>query len=973
MDPGGRSWRRLGVALGLVLSVAVVAAIYHDRTTRIEAAERRALGVAKGIDRLLFYEIRNLERALRGMASVADGFAAQGGAAGPWDIASEIRGVIGRNSEIQDIDLYARDGTPIRVGVSIDTAPASLPRFEDRDFLVGDLQSGGRGEPVLPLYLLTPEHHVLAARLRTSELSRMLEGADIGTWGSAVILDEGGRILARTGNSHRFTGRVVDVPSLGRGGTAQATLISPLDGVKRRASFTSTSQYPFIVAVGIAEREVLAAWWNYSGAVALFLLVYWTGFFYYTYALERTERARVATQAELLRHADWLSKAQDASHAGVWALDIERELVRATAQAASLFGFAPRDAVIPLEDFFSRMHEDDRHPVQVQLSDALADQRSFRSEYRVVLPTGETRWIEAAGAMVGLNEGGQLMTGTIVDITERREASAQVERAERQFRELFDRNPLPFWVFDGSTLRFLAVNQAAVDRYGFTTEEFLAMSILDIRPEQERADVIDDAMRLNGRGDPGRVWVHRRKDGSTLFVRVYSSDIVFDGRTARLVLAEDVTERVEHERLLAWRATHEESIGLLKLSALTAEVDAWRAQQAAAFAVVYVQLRDLEIVAPTLGRRLGLTLLTDIADRLARIGAAHGPVAYVPSDAFVLVAKDAAQAGILCAAIAHALSLPVEFEGGSYRVDGSLGVAHAATGDPSPAEQVVDHAALAALESRATGQKEVAYSEGMAEIAAHRLAMVEGLRAAIAAGTLDLHLQPIVDIASGKVVAAEALLRWHSPRWGHVSPATFVPLAEESGLIVPLGCWVIEQAARARAQLRAQGHGDIAVAINVSAQQLSAGGVAEWLTRVAGEHGLDGRGFHVEITETAMMRSPEEVRRSLEALRDADVCISVDDFGTGFSSMTYLRELPLDYLKLDRSFVRNVHCDQRNAAICRALIELAHGIGLKVIAEGVEVESEFHWLQQHGCDQAQGYLLGRPAPLDTLMGRLPSA
>lgn len=973
MDPGGRSWRRLGVALGLVLSMSVVVAIHHDRTTRIEAAERRALGVAKGIDQLLFYEIRNLERALRGMASAADGYAAQGSATGPWDIASEIRGVIARNTELQDIDIYARDGTPIRVGVSIDSAPATMPRFEGRDFLVGDLQAGGRGEPVLPLFLRTPEHYVLVARLRTSELSRMLDGADIGTKGSAVILDTGGRILARTGNSHRFTGRVVEVPSLGRGGTAQATLVSPLDGVKRRASFTSTSQYPFVVAVGIAEQEVLDAWWNYTGAVALFLLAYWVGFFYYTHALERTELARAATQAELLRHADWLTKAQDASHAGVWALDIDRELVRATAQAASLFGFAPRDAVIPLEDFFSRMHVDDRHPVQVQLSDAMSGQGSFRSEYRVVLPAGGIRWIEAAGAMVGLDEGGQLMTGTIVDITERREASAHVERTERQFRELFDRNPLPFWVFDGSKLRFLAVNQAAVVRYGYTAEEFLAMSILDIRPEDERADVIDDAMRLNGRGSPDRIWVHRRKDGSTLFARVHTSDIVFDGRSARLVLAEDVTERVEHERSLAWRATHEESIGLLKLSALTAEVDAWRAQEASAFAVVYVQLRDLEIVAPTLGRRLGLALLMEIADRLVRIGAANGLVAYVPSDAFVLVAKNAAQAGSLCAEITHALSMPVEFEGGNYRVDGSIGVAHAPASDPSPAEQVVDHAALAALESRATGQKEVAYTEGMAEIAAHRLAILEGLRAAIASETLDLHFQPIVDIASGKVVAAEALLRWHSTRWGPVSPAMFVPLAEESGLIVPLGRWVIKQAARARARLREEGHEDIAVAINVSAQQLSAGGVAEWLTRAAGEHGLNASGFHVEITETAMMRNPEKVRRSLDALRDADVRISVDDFGTGFSSMTYLRELPLDYLKLDRSFVHSVHEDPRNAAICRALIELAKGIGLKVVAEGVEVEKELDWLQRNGCDQAQGYLVGKPAPLEILIARLATA
>lgn len=427
---------------------------------------------------------------------------------------------------------------------------------------------------------------------------------------------------------------------------------------------------------------------------------------------------------------------------------------------------------------------------------------------------------------------------------------------------------------------------------------------------------------------------------------------------------------MEHEEALAWRATHEETSGLLKLSALLVELEGLRSNQATAFAAVYVQVRDLEVVAPTLGRRLGLALLTGIAERLSDIGRDHGPVAYVPSDAFVLVSTDPDRVSQLCEAISNALAVPLEFEGGSYRVEASIGVAVADAEDPSTAEQVVDHAALAALEARNTGQREVAYYEGMAEQSARRLAMVGSLREAIATGELHLHFQPIIELATGRVVATEALLRWRSAQWGDVSPAVFVPLAEESGLIVPLGCWVIEQAARASAALCTKRVREIPISVNVSAQQLSAGGVAEWLTRVASEHGLQGGHFHVEITETAMMQRPDLVRRSLEALRHADVCISVDDFGTGFSSMNYLRELPLDYLKLDRSFVTGVHQDIRNAAICKALIDLAKGLGLRVIAEGVEDPRELEWLALNGCDQAQGYLMGRPMPLEALMERL---
>ena len=970
-DATGPSWRRLGIVVGLILTGVMLAAILHDRATRVEAAQRHALGMAQGIDRLLHYELRHIERALRGLGRAADSYAAAKDASGTWDFASEIRDLIARNAEIQDVDLYANDGSPIRLGVGAGTsARIVVPPGNARGLRVGTLRWGGPGEPILPLFLKTPEDHWLVARLRTSELARMLEGTEVGAHGSAAILDTAGRVLARTGESGRYVGKVVDVPVLAKAGSTHVLLVSPLDGVKRHAGFTSTSGYPFIASVGLAERDVLASWWNYSVAVVLCLVAYWLVFAYFSRALVRTERARAVTQAELLRHADWLSKAQDASHAGVWALDEERERVRATAQAASLFGFAEKDALIPLEDFFMRMHEDDRRGVQATFSDALAAGRSFRAEYRVVLPGGAIRWIEASGAMVALASGAQQMTGTIVDVTGRQEARAQLERAERQFRELFDRNPLPFWVFDAASLRFLAVNQAAVARYGYTREEFLYMSILDIRPEEDRDAVIDDLLRPVDVPSDDRVWVHRRKDGSTLFVRVYGSAISFDGKAARLVLAEDVTERVEHEQALAWRATHEETSGLLKLSALLVEVEALRVRTATGFAAVYVQVRDLEVVAPTLGRRLGLALLTEIADRLSGIGQHHGPVAYVPSDAFVLVSTDPARTPQLCEAISSALAVPVEFEGGSYRVEASIGVATADEGNVSTAEQVVDHAALAALEARNTGQREVAYYEGMAEQSARRLAMVGDLREAIAANELHLHFQPIIELATGRIVAAETLLRWRSARWGEVSPAVFVPLAEESGLIVPLGCWVIEQAANAVAALRAKRVREVPLSVNVSAQQLSAGGVAEWLTRVAGERGLKGGHFHVEITETAMMRRPDQVRRSLDALRRADVCISVDDFGTGFSSMTYLRELPLDSLKLDRSFVAGVHQDIRNAAICKALIELAKGLGLRVIAEGVEDPRELEWLAFNGCDQAQGYLMGRPMPLEALMERL---
>jgi len=964
------AFRRFGILLGLALTVALLAAIVHDRGTRVDAAERHSLAVAVGIDRLLHYEIRHLERALRGMAGDADGYVRDYPSQSTWDISSAIRAVISRNAELQDIDLYDREGKPIRRGVSEYSSLANFqPPPGEGDLRTGRLQRQGHSHPVVPLALRTPDGNWLVARLRTGELQRLLEGLDIGQLGSAAILDRDGYLLARQGEAGDI-GKRMDIPLLAAGGTTQARRVSPLDQVRRYASFTSTSGYPFVVAVGIAEREVLAPWWNYVISASLLLVFYWLGAAYLVRRLLSSETARLATQGELVRHADWLAKAQEASRAGVWALELEQEKVRASAQAAALFGFDKKPDLIALEDFFERMHDEDRERVSREFSESLSSGQSFHSEYRVVLPDRRIRWISARGARVDGEAGKPLMTGTIVDITERRESQTQIERAEMQFRELFDLNPLPFWVFDLESLRFLAVNEAAIRKYGYSREEFLGMTILQIRSPEEQAEVLKSVHDIAEPRESENVWIHYSRDGRPMYVRVHSSSIQFDGRPARLVLAEDVSERVAYEEELAWRATHDESTGLLKLRALIKQVDARSQNWHTPYGAAYLQLRDLEVVSPTLGRRMGEAILAEISRRLSGVASAYGPAAYLPSDSFVLVARDARQTGRLVADVVRALAEPVEFEGGSHRVEAWIGVAHSPGVVPGVAEQVVDHAALAALHSRNENEAATEFRLEMTEQAAERLETLSRLRRAIAGNEFELFFQPVTCLTTGNVVAMEALLRWRQHDGSYVPPAYFVPLAEESGLIAPIGDWVLEHAARARARLGAAGWDEIAIAVNVSAVQFLQGSLPATLRQVLRRHGLPRGALHVELTETAMLKSRETVRSSLEELQREGVCISIDDFGTGFSSMAYLRDLPLDYLKIDRSFVVGVHRDEKNASICRALIALGRGLGLRTIAEGVEEAGEFDWLRDNACDYVQGFHVARPAPLEAVMERL---
>ncbi len=963
--------RHIGIALGLALTFGLLAAVLHDRSTRIEAAERHSLAVAEGVDRLLHYEIRHLERALRGMASDADGYAREYPAQGTWDISAVIRSVISRNAELQDVDLYGPGGEPIREGVTENgAAPFQVPG-DTAGLHVGGLQVHGHAQPVVPLALRTTDGNWLVARLRTDELQRILEGLDIGRWGSAAILDASGIVLARRGTGGGHVGRRIRIPEgLATDTTVQVPLASQLDGIKRFASFTSTSGYRFVVAVGIAEREVLAPWWNYVFTAVAVLFLYWIGMVLLMRRLVSSEASRERTQAELMRQADWLVKAQDASRAGVWALELDQEKVRASAQAAALFGFPGEAALIPLEDFFERMHEDDRLRVHDEFSESLASGGPFHSEYRIVLPERGCRWISARGARVDDGAGKPLMTGTIIDITERRENLARLERAEQEFRELFDLNPLPFWVFDVRSLRFLAVNEAAIRKYGYSRDEFLTMTILQIRAPEDHAAVrvsVGDAMEPR---ESERVWLHYARDGRPMYVRVHSSSIQFDGQAARLVLAEDVSERVAYEEDLAWRATHDESTGMLKLRALMAQVDerspAWETD----YGVAYVQLRDLEIVSPTLGRRMGEAILAEVSRRLERLARGYGTVAYLPSDSFVLVATKGASTKAMASAVLDTLADPVEFEGGSHRVDAWIGLARSSGVEHAGAEQVIDDAALAALHARNENQPAAPFRKEMAEQATERLAMLSRLRSALERDEFELFFQPIASLATGWIVAVESLLRWRQADGTHVPPSSFIPLSEESGLIIPIGEWVLDRAAAARARLQAAGFDEVAVAVNVSAVQFLGGRLPSSLRRAIDRYHLRAGALHVELTETAMLKGRETVRASLEELQREGVCVSIDDFGTGFSSMAYLRDLPLDYLKIDRSFVVGVHRDERNASICRALIALAQGLNLRTIAEGVEEREELEWLRTNGCDQVQGYYVARPMALDDLFERL---
>lgn len=539
-------------------------------------------------------------------------------------------------------------------------------------------------------------------------------------------------------------------------------------------------------------------------------------------------------------------------------------------------------------------------------------------------------------------------------------------RAEKQFETIFEHNPLPAWVFDTATLRFLAVNCAAARDYGYTREEFLAMTLMDVRPPEQRDALLEDLSQLP-RPDytDAKVWLHRRKDGSRLDVRIHAANIDFQGRAARLIVAEDVTAMFAANRELEYRATHRMSSGLWNANTLTRAMDAWPGPSRVACAVV----RGLDLVEDSLGPAARAGALEAIAARLAGLGRHYGGIAHQRDTEFTLAIAQPERWAEALDSLREALLQPVESDDGLHQFEAWIGTADL-PGDADDPAEALPLARIAAHVARAEGVPVLAWQPAMSQEAGRRLAMVARIRHAIAHDGFALAFQPIHRISDGAVLGLEALLRWPQEDGSFVPPLEFIPLAEDTGLIVPLGGWVLREAAKASRRLADAGFASLHVAVNVSHAQIANCDFAAEVARLFDEYGLERGALHVELTETVLMSGPDRTLDVLRRLHDHGICISLDDFGTGFSNMSYLQQLPIDALKIDRTFVDDVGDNERNASICRALIALGHGLGLQMVAEGVESAAQYDWLQRHGCDQAQGFGLGRPMSLETALARL---
>jgi diguanylate cyclase (GGDEF)-like protein/PAS domain S-box-containing protein len=648
---------------------------------------------------------------------------------------------------------------------------------------------------------------------------------------------------------------------------------------------------------------------------------------------------------------------------GIYALDLSGRLLYANDRLVELTGLNHEQ--LAGEGWLDMIHPDERERV-VRESGPAAPERQLQTEFRAVRPDGEVRWMRTrASPLHGANGEHAGFVGSLEDVTQELEAIRELAAREAEYRMLAENSSdfLARHAPDG-TYRYASPASAAIT--GYEPQELIGTLPCERIAEEDRDAVVAYGEQLMGQDEPATITYRlRRKDGELRWLETIARAVSDEAGVRELVsVTRDVSERKQAELELSHAALHDALTGLpnraLFLDRLGLALRRTE-RRSGSVAVLFCDLDRFKIVNDSLGHDAGDRLLIDVA---RRIGAALRPadtVARFGGDEFTILCEDIAgeiEAATIAQRIVDVFREPFALEDGEVFLATSLGIAIARGADDRAADLIRDaDAAMYRAKERGKGRYEI-FDEAMRADAVARLETESALRRALERGELRLHYQPEVDLASGAIAGFEALIRWEHPTRGLLAPSQFIPLAEETGLIVGIGEWVLHEACRTAVAWPQP----LTLSVNLSARQLAQPDLVASVRRALSETGIDPANLCLEITESAVMAAGAATTAQLRALKSLGVRLAIDDFGTGFSSLVHLRRFPVDMLKIDGTFVAGLGDEPQDASIAAAVISLAHALGLTTVAEGVETEQQAGILRQLGCDLGQGHLFARPAP-----------
>ena len=659
----------------------------------------------------------------------------------------------------------------------------------------------------------------------------------------------------------------------------------------------------------------------------------------------------------------------------IWDLDLATDQLWFSQNMRELFGYSPDEFAGSLDIWFSHMHPDDRERIAQGFDRAMhgSDAVIWSDDYRFLRKDGSVAQVHDRARILRDGDGRALrVVGAMIDVSERHAAEQRI----REQASLLDKakDAIVVMGLDGR-LRYW--NKGAERLYGWRADEALGRSsvaLVETDADAFAGAVATVLVQGEWRGEN----VARRKDGGLLTVEANWTLVRDDAGQPESIFAidTDITERRQAERRVRYLAFHDALTHLPNRHRLVEHVmEALAAARSGGGygALLLIDLDNFKTLNDTLGHTLGDLLLQQVAIRLYAGLPPDTTVARFGGDEFaVLLGNLGAGKQDACRRakqtgehIIDLLRQPYQLDGHFMQRGASIGITVFSGADTDPGE-LLKRADMAMYRAKAAGRDTVRFFDpAMQNLMMARLALENDLRDSLRNHAFFLHYQPQVE-RSGRIEGVEALIRWRHPRRGMVSPAEFIPLAEEIGLALPLGQWVLECACRQLSRWAERPEtAHLEIAVNVSARQLHHPGFVAQVLACLGPSGANPRKLKLEITEGTLLDDVEDAIEKIKALRAHGLSFAIDDFGTGYSSLAYLKRLPLDMLKIDRSFVLDLTTNPNDAVIARTIIALGASLGLKVLAEGVETEAQRDFLFENGCQAYQGYLCARPlAPED---------
>lgn len=812
---------------------------------------------------------------------------------------------------------------------------------------------------------------IVTAAVPASHFTGLISDLDLGPHGIALVRDLEKRLIARHPPLDAPPGRTGSVggsrelTELMTSGVPDGVFFSEgtADGIPRTDAFRRLTELPVIVVAGLGKDDYLAIWRqdrNKALVLGLLFLLVTCGHSLLLWRQIRANHSANRRSRMLLQHAS----------DGIHIIDRHGVLLEASDSFYRMLGQSQGAHTCRSIEDWDVLHNSQE--LRTLVTNALRYKRVTTFEMLFLHSDGHTFPVEVTCVPLEL-DGEPLLFCAARDISERKKVEEDLRIAARAFESQVG------MLITDADLRILRCNQAFTRITGYAMQDILGRqpSLLQSgRHEEGFYAAMWQALNTEGSWQ-GEIW-NKRKNGE-VYPQMLSIGTVRNGKgetTHYVASLSDISARKANEEQMRTLAFYDSLTKLPNRRLFLERLDHAHAaaQRLETFGVLLVvDLDNFKTLNDSEGHAVGDQLLAQVAERLVECAPHNEAVARLGGDEFVILLDNlgsdeveaARQAELLAQCVLDALARPYQLGRSEYRGSASVGIALFGPDDDQPAPTVLSHAHLAMSEAKTAGSNSMCFFDTrMPAQVRERSEIDAGLRVALEQNQFVLHYQPQVD-EQGAVIGAEALIRWVHPEQGMISPARFIPIAEQNGLILPLGNWVLETACRQLARWAENPRlAHLTLAVNVSANQLAQPNFVDKVKVILAQSGAPADRLKLELTESALVHEIESIILKMGELKSLGVCFALDDFGTGYSSLNYLSRLPLEQLKIDQSFVQNLLQDANSGEIAQMIMLLAERMGLSVLAEGVETAEQHAALRQRGCQHFQGYLFGRPVSVE---------